>query len=332
MTTITRRNLLAASGTLAALSALPAARAATLPDLSGKSFLITGTSSGFGRIGAELYARRGARVFATMRNLPRPEAEELRRLARDEKLAITVLELDVLSDEMVARAVAEAERLNGGPLDVLVNNAGVVIGGPVEAHDLEATRLAFDTNVFGYQRTARAVLPGMRRRKSGLIVNISSQQGRVVMPAGGLYSASKFAVEAMSEQLAYELVPHGIDVVIIEPGGYPTEVGQNRAKYTQALRDRVTADVAGAYPEMVERMKAMRSARKGEIPPGMPDPVEVPTAIAEIAAMAPGTRPLRRAVHPGPKPQAEINRVSRESQLAWLGDGPYGPWVKDVLD
>jgi len=333
-----RRAMLAAGAGAAVLAG--AAQAATdMPlaappsgSLSGRSFLVTGSSSGFGNLGALLYARLGARVFATMRNLPRPEAEELRRIAQLERLDLHVIEIDVLSDAQVSAGVAEAERINGGPVDVLVNNAGVVMGGPVEVQDMAATQLQFDTNVFGYHRLARAVLPGMRRRQSGLIVNVSSQQGRVIMPGGALYAATKFAVEAFAEQLAYELVPHGIDVVIIQPGGYPTEVGQNRAKYTQALADRIEPEHAEGYPEMVERMKAMRTARNGPVPPGMPDPIDVPNTIAAIAAMPPGKRPLRFAVHPGLKPQLEINRVCRDSQLAWLNNSPMGDAVRAVHD
>ena len=321
----------ALAGTARAASDMPLA-APPAGSLKGRSILITGASSGFGNLGALLYARLGARVFATMRNLPRPQADELRRIAKAEKLDLHVIAIDVQSDAQVSAGVAEAERINGGPLDMLVNNAGVVMGGPVEVQDMAAAQLQFDTNVLGCHRMARAVLPGMRARKSGLIVNVSSQQGRVIMPGGALYAATKFAVEAMSEQLAYELVPHGIDVVIIQPGGYPTEVGQNRAKYTQALAERIEARHADGYPEMVDRMKAMRPARNGPVPPGMPDPLDVPNTIAAIAAMPAGTRPLRFAVHPGLKPQLEINRVSRESQLAWLGNTPMGDAVKAVHD
>ena len=331
MTDVSRRHLLAGTAAIAATAAAPAAIAQPAdPDsLKGKSFLITGTSSGFGRLGALHYSRLGAKVFATMRNLPRPEADELRQIAQDEKLDLHVLELDVLSDAQVASAVAEAERMNGGPLDVLVNNAGIVIGGPAEVQDMEAANLAFDTNVFGYQRMARAVLPGMRGRKSGLIFNVSSQVGRVVVPGMGLYSATKFAVESMSEQLAYELARHGIEVVIIEPGGYPTNVGPNRAKYTNALLERADEKHTSGYPGLVEAMKSKPGTGTW---PGAPDPLDVPKAIAEITAMTPGTRPLRRPVHPGNQPQLEINRVSREAQLAMLGDSPIGPAVRSVLD
>jgi NAD(P)-dependent dehydrogenase (short-subunit alcohol dehydrogenase family) len=329
--------LLVGTGALAAAAAVPAAAVAQPADpksLAGKSFLITGTSSGFGNLGALLYARQGARVFATMRGLPRPEGEALLKVARDEKLDLHVLALDVLSEEQVNAAVAEAERLSGGPLDVLVNNAGINIAGPVELQDLEATRLTFDTNVFGLQRTMRAVLPGMRSRKSGLIFNVSSQQGRIIMPAGGLYSSTKFAVEAMSEQIAYELAPHGIEVVIIEPGGFATTIGRNRARYTAALAARADEKYKAGYPELVAQMSRMPGggAMPAALPPGMPDPIEVPKAIAEIAAMPAGTRPLRRPVHPGNKPQLEINRVSAETQRALLDRSPYAPWGKAVLD
>lgn len=338
MSNISRRHLLAGTGALAAATAIPtAAQPTETVSLKGKSFLVTGASSGFGNAGVLLYARLGARVFATMRNLPRPEAEELMRIAREEKLDLQVLPLDVLSDEQVATAVAEAEKRNGGPLDVLVNNAGIYIGGPLEVHDMEATRLAFDTNVFGYQRTARAVLPGMRSRKSGLIFNVSSQQGRILRPGSGMYSATKFAVEAMSEQMAYEIAPYGIEVVIIEPGGFPTRIGANRARYTAALLARAEEKHTAGYPQLVAQMRpvADERARAVAAPAAaygsatIPDPIDVPRAIAEIAAMPAGSRPLRRPVHPGPKPQEAINRVSLETQRTLLAKDA---WALGVLD
>jgi NAD(P)-dependent dehydrogenase (short-subunit alcohol dehydrogenase family) len=332
MPTLDRRGVLAGTGALAAMAAAPAGAAAPQP-LAGKTFLVTGTSSGFGRLGALHYARQGAKVFATMRSLPRPEADELRQIAKAEKLDLTVLQIDVLSDEQVAAAVSEAERLGGGPIDVLVNNAGVVIGGPVEVHDLEAARLAFDTNVFGYHRMARAVLPGMRQRRSGLIVNVSSQAGRVISPGLGLYSATKFAVEAMSEQLAYEVAQHGVEVTLIQPGGYGTKAGVNGARYAAAVRERADPRHTAGYPEMVARMGSGPGA--GSAPAAAsagPDPLDVPRAIAEVAALPAGRRPLRRPVHPRPKPQEAINRVCAETQLAILSPTPFGPWAKAVLD
>jgi NAD(P)-dependent dehydrogenase (short-subunit alcohol dehydrogenase family) len=327
MTKLSRRTLLAGTTALAAAGAAPSlGENVAAPVLAGKSFLITGCSSGFGRVGALHYARLGAKVFATMRNLPRPEGDELRATAKAEKLDITVLPLDVLSDEQVAKAVTEAERLAGGALDVVINNAGIGITGPVEFQDIEATRLAFETNVFGVQRVIRAVLPAMRAKKAGLIVNISSQLGRVIVPGGGHYSATKFALEALSEQLAYELAPKGIEVCVIEPGGYPTKVWVNRNRYNQQLKARIDPERAAGYPAMFEQLGTETGAGRSA------DPLDVPAAIAAIAAMPAGTRPLRRAVHPGPKPQEAINKVSAETQLAWLGNSPFGPWIKAVHD
>lgn len=327
MPELTRRSLLAATTAAAAATTLPARATDTAtPSLKGKSMFITGASSGFGRIGAEHYARQGAKVFATMRNLPRTEADELIELAARDKLDITVLPLDVLSDEQVAAAVRDAEAMAGGALDVVINNAGIGMTGPVEVQDMAATQLAFDTNVFGVQRVIRAALPAMRARKSGVIFNISSQLGRVISPAGGHYSATKFALEALSEQLAYELAPHGVEVCIIQPGGYPTKVWVNRNRYNLELKARIEPERAAGYPELVARMGTETGAGRTA------DPADVPRAIAEIAAMPAGRRPLRRAVHPGNKPQEAINRVAAETQLAWLGNSPVGPWVKAVHD
>ena len=328
-TNINRRQLMTGAALAASAAAASPATAQVFnaaPDLSGKSILITGSSSGFGRLGAEYYARLGAKVFATMRNLPRAEADELTALAKAEGLDITVLEIDVTSDEQVATGVAEAENLAGGALDVLVNNAGIGTSGPIEAQDMVATQLMFDTNVFGPQRMMRAVMPAMRKAKSGQIFNVSSQLGRVMIPGFGQYSPSKFALEAMSEQFAYEVAQHGVDVTIIQPGGYPTKIWDNQVPIAAALKSRLSDDLLADYPALTARM-GVAGGGGGET-----DPLDIPVAIAEIIAMPRGKRPLRRPVHPGNKPQLEINEVSAKAQRAMLGGSPFGPWVKDVLD
>jgi NAD(P)-dependent dehydrogenase (short-subunit alcohol dehydrogenase family) len=323
-----RRALLAGAVATAALAARPAQSVEPVynPDigLKGTSVLITGCSSGFGRLTAELLARRGARVFATMRALPRPEGDELAALAKAEGLDLHVLALDVTELDQVNAAVKEAERINGGPLDVLVNNAGIGITSPVEVQDMTATRLIFDTNVFGPHRMARAVLPGMRKARKGLIIQLSSQLGRVIVPHSGHYSATKFALEAMSEQLAYELVPHGIDVSIIEPGGYPTKVWVNRNAYSVALKERSLTVHSAGYPEQVARMGQEDGSGRTN------DPADVARAIAALIVQAPGTRPLRLPVSGVAIPQAPVNRVTAEVQTGWLGGTPYGPLVKAV--
>lgn len=328
-----RRDVVAAGTTLAGLAlaapaaaqpgAQPAAGPDTPPDLAGTSILITGCSSGFGRLGAEHYARAGATVFATMRDMPRPEAEALAALAADDDLDIRVIEIDVRSDESVARGTGEALEAAGGAIDVLINNAGIAISGPVELQDAAAMQEMFETNVAGCQRLARALLPGMRAKGRGYVINVSSQLGRVILPGLGAYSGTKFALEAMSEQMAYELAAQGIDVTVVQPGGYPTAIWENGNRYTQALLDRTPDARKAAYPALVGAM--------GERSPTLDtDPMDVPRAIAALIASPNGSRPLRMPVHPGPKPQAGINEASRQAQIAWLGESPLGPAIRKV--
>ncbi|NJS13792.1 MAG: SDR family oxidoreductase [Sphingopyxis sp.] len=323
---LNRRQMLGASAAAAAAPAFTTSTMAQEPKLTGKVILITGASSGFGYVGALHYARRGAKVIASMRGLPRREASQLLEEAKKEELDIAVVDIDVTSDASVDSGVKEALKLGGGRIDVLVNNAGIGITGPVEVQDMAATQLIFDTNVFGCHRMVRAVLPVMRDQKAGQIFQISSQLGRVILPGGGHYSATKFALEAMGEQLAYELVPLGIDVTIIQPGGYPTRVWVNRNALTAALKERTDADRIDAYPAFTADMGREDGSGRSA------DPLDVPRAITEIIGMPPSKRPLRRAVHPGNKPQEPINRVSAEVQVAWLGGTALGPLVKAVHD
>lgn len=331
----TRRHLLASSAVLAAAAQVGPADATITqeaiddvasPNLKGRTVLITGCSSGFGRLGAQYYARCGARVFATMRNLPREEGDALRAFASDENLSIEVIELDVLSDASVQSGVDAVLERTGGTLDVLVNNAGVGVTGPVEAQDMEATRLAFETNVYGCQRMVRAVLPAMRAQKSGLIVPISSQIGRLVVPGAGHYCATKFALEAMSEQLAYELVAHNIDVSIIQPGGYPTKIWINRNRYTSELKSRLSEDLLSGYPAMTAAMGKEDGTVRST------DPMDIPRAIAAIMAMPDGQRPLRRAVHPTWRPQEAVNAAMAQSQRTFLANSPFDAAVRAVQD
>lgn len=326
-----RRNLmlgasLTAAAYMTACTKAPEAAAQDGIDLSGISILITGSSSGFGRLGAEHYARLGAKVFATMRNLPRPEAAELEALAKSDKLDITILEIDITNDDQVKAGVDAAVKASGGKLDVLINNAGMSIAGPIEAQDMKATQLIFDTNVYGAQRMIRAALPSMRANGNGYIFNITSQLGRIIIPGFGQYSPTKFALEALSEQLAYEVAPHGVDVTIIQPGGYPTRIWYNQNAPSAALKSRLTEDVISAYPQYTDGMG------KREAGGGDHDPMDIPRAIAGAIAKPKGTRPLRIALHPIARPQEAVNKVSADMQLQVLGKSPLGPVVKGVLD
>ena len=187
--------------------------------------LITGCSSGFGKLAALHFARKGDTVFASMRNTAK--AGELEQAKQAESLPIEIVQLDVTDDASVEGAVRQVIDAAGG-IDVLVNNAGLGHHGPVEETDDDEVKEIFETNFFGALRVTRAVVPKMRERKSGTIVNVSSLAGRVVAPYGGIYSASKYALEAASEALYYELHPFGIRVLLIEPGGFETAIESNR--------------------------------------------------------------------------------------------------------
>jgi NAD(P)-dependent dehydrogenase (short-subunit alcohol dehydrogenase family) len=179
-----------------------------------KTILITGASSGFGRETVKLFHGKGWNVIATMRN---PEKEtELGKLE-----GVSVVRLDVVDNASIEAAVAAGIR-EFGSIDVLVNNAGYGTLGALEAASEAVIRQQFDVNVFGLIEVIKAVLPGMRKQGSGVIINVSSVGGRVTFPFCTLYHATKFAVEGLTESLQYELNPLGIRLKIVEPGGYKT--------------------------------------------------------------------------------------------------------------
>lgn len=191
--------------------------------------LITGCSTGIGRAAAVELHKRGFEVIATAR-----KPETLEDLDVAERLA-----LDVTDDASVAEAVKAA-----GQIDVLVNNAGIGIGGPIEKVPLAEIQRLFDTNVWGCIRMIQAVVPQMRERGSGVIVNVTSVAGRVSAPLGGYYSASKYAMEAISEALHYECGHFGIKVRVIEPGGFETNIqesgrvfGEDEPPYDELQRE-----------------------------------------------------------------------------------------------
>jgi NADP-dependent 3-hydroxy acid dehydrogenase YdfG len=187
--------------------------------------LITGASSGIGRAAAIELAGRGHRVFAAARRLA-----ELEALA-GARAGITAVQLDVTDEAGVQAAVARIDELTSEHgVDVLVNSAGYALGGPIEALSSEAVEHQFQTNVFGLLRVTRAFLPRMRARRAGRVINVSSVVGRVVFPGMGVYSATKFAVEALSDALRMELAGFGVFVSLIEPGFVTTDIGPASAQ------------------------------------------------------------------------------------------------------
>lgn len=190
-----------------------------------KTILITGASRGIGFLTAKALAERGHRVYASMRNIHsrnQATAGSLRDWAQSKNVFVEPIELDVTSEDSVNKALNVVE--SQGALDVLVNNAGIMPTGLTESFTVEQTQEYFDINLFGIQRTCRAALPAMRSRRSGLIINLSSAAGRLAMPFFGIYCASKWALEAYTESLHYELQPFGIESILVEPSGHGTDL------------------------------------------------------------------------------------------------------------
>jgi NAD(P)-dependent dehydrogenase (short-subunit alcohol dehydrogenase family) len=192
--------------------------------------LVTGTSTGIGLATALHFARHGHQVVATMRNLAK--AGPLEAAARDGKLPLVVRELDVTRPESIDRAVTETVAQQG-PIDVLVNNAGIGGATPLELTPEDEHRAMFEANYWGPIRMIQAVLPSMRERRTGCIVNVTSIAGRIATPNQIAYSASKFALAAASEALAHEVAAFGVRVAIIEPGVIQTAIFENSAGATR---------------------------------------------------------------------------------------------------
>jgi NAD(P)-dependent dehydrogenase (short-subunit alcohol dehydrogenase family) len=209
--------------------------------------LVTGTSSGFGLLTAVSLARAGMQVVASMRDLAR--RGDLDRAAAAAGVALEVVALDVTRPETIAAALART-----GPVDVLVNNAGIGIVGSVENTALDELREVFETNFFGAVGVINAVLPGMRERGRGRIINVSSVTGRIAMPATSAYSAAKHALEGFSDALRHEGRSFGIEVSLIEPGFFPTAMVRaqrqvRRSGGPYAAIERVFLDLLAATSE-----------------------------------------------------------------------------------
>jgi len=199
-----------------------------------KVILITGTSSGFGMVTAARLASKGYRVVATMRDLSR-EGDLLQEV-QERGGTVDVMRMDVTDVNSIEKCVEEVIQ-KYQRIDVLVNNAGYGVGGAFEDLTQEEICQNMEVNLFGVQNVTRAVLPQMRRQRSGRIINLSSISGLTVSPLFSAYNASKWALEAFSEALFYEVKPFGIHVSLIEPGTYPTKIFYDNAKYAKRFDD-----------------------------------------------------------------------------------------------
>ncbi|HSX39386.1 MAG TPA: SDR family oxidoreductase [Candidatus Saccharimonadales bacterium] len=198
-----------------------------------KSVLITGSSSGFGFLTALKFARNGYKVFASVRETNSEGSQKLTQIRDTENLALQIIQIDVTDQESIDREIQKFKD-RGENIDILINNAGYGISGPVEEFTIEEIKAEYNTNIFGVVRMIKSVAPIMREHKSGTIVNISSVSGLVVFPMHSVYSSSKYALEALSDGWAFELSHFGIKVVIIEPGSFATDFSKNR-KYPAAF-------------------------------------------------------------------------------------------------
>jgi NAD(P)-dependent dehydrogenase (short-subunit alcohol dehydrogenase family) len=209
--------------------------------------VVTGSSSGIGLATSIALARNGYLTYATMRNLAKRDS--IQSIADKQHLSIRVVQLDV-TDENSIKSAIQSILSEAGRIDLLVNNAGYVLTGAFEDIGINEIKALYETNVFGVIRVTQAVLPIMRKQGSGRIINISSGAGRIGYPGGSAYVSSKFALEGLSESMAYEIEQFGIRTVLVEPGFVRTKIGENMAI------SKKTQDPNSPYSQMMQMMSS----------------------------------------------------------------------------
>lgn len=274
-----------------------------------KTVLITGASAGFGKLTAELLAREGYTVFATMRNTDDGNADlaqALAEAANEGDWDLEVVDMDVTSDESVAKAVAYAESQK--PIDVVVNNAGIFCWGFAESFTIEDFQRIFDVNLYGVQRVNRAVLPHMRKRSGGLLVHMSTVSALTPFPFSLPYAATKSALEALAQGYRYELAPLGVDSVIVEPGSFPTAIFDRGIEPSDAEAYDGYEEMHGLIDKVFQGIKDSINSRDAM------DPNLVAKTIRDLIEMRPGTRPLRTVVTKTKSYWERINTTSSQIQ------------------
>src|SRR5580693_401863 len=252
-----------------------------------KTILITGASSGFGRLTAETLAKSGHYVLAGFRTMVGKKVQVAEEFQKNN---IEVLQLDVTDPNSVDLALKRLLEISMGELDVVINNAGMASAGISESFTPDQVRDLFEVNVFGVQRVIRATLPVLRAKRSGLMINVGSILGRITLPFFGLYGASKYAVEAMSDSYRYELSQLGVDVVLVQPSAYPT----NMYAAAQQPADEELRKTYGEVAEVPDKiLKTFVTLFQGE---NGPNPQDVATAIDQIVSAPAGSRPDRVVV------------------------------------
>jgi len=254
--------------------------------MSKKIVLITGTNSGFGWLTANSVAALGHKVYATMRDTDGKNADKAKALGQVEN--VTVLDVS-LTDETSVRNAIDTIIEKEGTIDVLVNNAGSAIFGVAESSTTEDVQRMFDVNVIAPWRLMKLALPFMRKQSEGLIINVSSGWGRFAAPFSVVYGASKFALEGLSEGLHYEVRPLGVDVAIIQPGAFPTDMSQK----IQVGSD---ASVVDDYKAIADVPNKLFAAIGQVFETVNPNPQEVADAVVNLINLPKGQRPLRTVV------------------------------------
>jgi NAD(P)-dependent dehydrogenase (short-subunit alcohol dehydrogenase family) len=276
---------------------------------SSKIVLVTGTNSGFGWLTAHSCAASGHRVFATMRDTRDRNADKARAMVQHAN--IEVLDVEVTNGKSVADAVATVIEKEGR-IDVVVNNAGVYAAGIAETFTEDDLDKVMDVDLKGPWRIIRAALPHMRKQGEGLIINISSVAGRFSPPFMTVYNSAKFAVEGLTEGLHYELKPLGVDVVMIQPGAFPTEIFQKIVTGSDAA-------VLAGYGELAKVPEQMGAGLGQMFETVKPNPQMVADAIVRLIDMPKGQRPLRTVVDPATGHFAETaNRHVKEQYENFL--------------
>jgi NAD(P)-dependent dehydrogenase (short-subunit alcohol dehydrogenase family) len=250
------------------------------------NILLTGAAGGFGRLIANTLLDQGHKLAATMRDPQGRNASAAKALAAR---GATVIDMDVTQDASVEAGIAQATQALGSP-DVVINNAGLGVHGLQESFTADDLKRLFDINLFGVHRVNRALLPAWRARRSGLMINMSSLLGRVTMPFYGPYNASKWALEALSENYRTELSAFGIDVCIVEPGGYQTSFIDNLMHPSDPARNASYGPMADAPAQTLKHFESVLAATPDQ------NPQRVADAIAALIASPRGERPLRTTV------------------------------------
>lgn len=280
--------------------------------MSQQIILITGAGSGFGKVTALELARAGHIVYASMRDVrghSKERVAEFRSIAENEKIALRPVELDVRSEQS-ARAAVDLILSHEGRIDVVINNAAMMMHGLTEAFRPEQIAEIIDLNAISWVRVNRAALPAMRRAGCGLLIYIGSGINRLPDPFTGPYAASKAAGDVLAEVMGLEVARYGIETVIVQPGAYTS--GTNHFKHAVSPIDTEVVSqydrLAGLAGELAERLDSTN------LPDRRHDVEEVAEAVRDVVSMTPGTRPRRVDIDPQGRNVGRINDVSAELQ------------------